>query len=149
MKCERNVRFYSVKSWRLKIKLSIIFLQDFSEWIDALLIAMKYKKELKPTEAEKSASGKKVVDEEQPPKTKPPMLSLDDVFTMKTSELTSKLARFYTCPLDQVNFIQIILHDVKDFLQQVFEAQKLSWQYDSGLIYTFCYPGGSRVKTDW
>ncbi len=76
----------------------IIFFQDFSEWVDALLIAMKYKKELKPTETEKSAV-KKVVDEEQPSKT---MLSLDDIFTLKASEFTSKLARFYTCPLDQV-----------------------------------------------
>jgi hypothetical protein len=62
---------------------------------------MKYKKELKPTETEKSSAVKKVVDEEQPSKTA--MLSLDEVFTMKASELTSKLARFYTCPLDQVN----------------------------------------------
>ncbi len=58
----------------------------FSEWLDALLITIKYKKELKPTEK----SGRKS----------------EDMFTLKTAETEAPVPRFYTCPLDQVpNFL--------------------------------------------
>ena len=54
----------------------------FSEWLDALLITIKYKKELKPTEKAARKS--------------------EDMFTLKTNEAESSVPRFYTCPLDQV-----------------------------------------------
>jgi len=57
----------------------------FYEWLDALLIAIKYKKELKP--ADKSGSARKS----------------EDMFTLKTNEAESSVPRFYTCPLDQVS----------------------------------------------
>ena len=55
----------------------------FSEWLDALLITIKYKKELKPTEKSARKS--------------------EDMFTLKTNEAESSVPRFYTCPLDQVS----------------------------------------------
>lgn len=54
----------------------------FYEWLDALLIAIKYKKELKPTDK----SGRKS----------------EDMFTLMTNETDQAVPRFYTCPLDQV-----------------------------------------------
>jgi len=76
---------------------------EFSEWIDALLIAMKYKKELKPTEVEKPAAVKKFE------------MKSEDIFILKTAEgepavattTVATVPRFYTCPLDQVQQVSM------------------------------------------
>jgi hypothetical protein len=61
---------------------------------------MKYKKELKPTEVEKPAAVKKFE------------MKSEDIFILKTAEgepavattTVATVPRFYTCPLDQVQY---------------------------------------------
>ena len=88
--CDQNDEDGSDVRWSSKIKTPINL--DFGEWLNAMFIAVKYKKTINHNEIVQKDLDKEDPDESNAASSSPP----------KKHSADTDFVRYYTCPLDQV-----------------------------------------------
>jgi len=107
----------SSKTGNLDVNIS------YAQWLEALFVALKYKKSLSPDKMDKNGGESEPQDEEMPAR-------------------TTSLSRYYTCPLDQVvSELESAHHDGRSFARLFSVAEGGELAFPSSvyeIMNTFC-----------